>query len=161
MSLRDYFIAHAPPEPAWEFDVPMDCPEPCANTDNKNYWNWKNERCEKQLRMWPGVWADSMLIERERSKHQPPRDETYARAVIHNAAQGERIKSLEAENAKLSRSIDALVGENGNLRQVCRVALSRIESDAESDGLKTAEGNLLRDTLAVKEWRELRERNRP
>jgi hypothetical protein len=80
MTLRDYFIAHAPDEPKWSFPVNMPSPRPlphyvavgqygekCVNGDEISEWDAEQKR--QRYIQWPGAWADAMLAERERGEN--------------------------------------------------------------------------------------------
>lgn len=92
MSLRDYFIAHAPTKPTFDFDIRMSTPAPTLiekkltwfqrfcnaismgldfDRQYKNwneYQEWVTERDNQRMIQWPGAWADAMLAERERGE---------------------------------------------------------------------------------------------
>jgi hypothetical protein len=90
MTLRDYFIAHAPAEPQPWFEPEMPpCPEPVYVSDDgereySNYYNaskiegeffsqknnaeaaaWNTERFKQRYVQWPAAWADEMLKARK------------------------------------------------------------------------------------------------
>lgn len=72
--LRDWLAVHAPPEPLWHFEVPMDrpCPERGGVTLSRDeaiaarqeFIVWDKERSGRRRAMWPWVWADAVLAER-------------------------------------------------------------------------------------------------
>ena len=73
MSLRDYFIAHAPAKPQEWFwpDIPprpqaiLDESGRCVNSEElKNYDLF--ERDKQRLVRWPAAWADEMLKSRKK-----------------------------------------------------------------------------------------------
>lgn len=90
MSLRDYFIAHAPAEPqpwfkpAMSFDRPEDrfvsedgkeefktareaehaCGDCYVNTREAAQQEWDAEYAKQRYIQWPAAWADAMLAER-------------------------------------------------------------------------------------------------
>ena len=93
MSLRDYFIAHAPAEPQPWF-MPVMPPAPdlsvwvgesgrkydgeraamgseeglCGKVRPVNadaYYAWRNEQAKQRYVQWPAAWADEMLKQRE------------------------------------------------------------------------------------------------
>lgn len=89
MTLRDYFIAHAPTEPAGWFQPVMtsECPEVEADEPVKRWWHfllgnpdagmlmprfsaarweWRNEYRKQSQIQWPAAWADQMLIQRNK-----------------------------------------------------------------------------------------------
>lgn len=89
MSLRDYFIAHAPAEPQPWFEPKLPpCPKPdpawhwcegCKGDGNcdhnaqcdqlrevqKQHLTWKADAKKAQYVQWPAAWADEMLKARE------------------------------------------------------------------------------------------------
>lgn len=77
MNLLDYFIAHAPTTPQWDFEVPMEAKRPEAEygTDaiedvipiNENdIHNWEAERRTKRAKMWATEWASEQLRQRDK-----------------------------------------------------------------------------------------------
>lgn len=66
MSLRDYFIAHAPAEPTFHFKVKMDRPRPSGEGKIDEILDWERDEKINRMKQWPGVWADAMLAEREK-----------------------------------------------------------------------------------------------
>lgn len=77
ITLLDYFIAHAPEKPQWDFDVPMKTkkPEsifeenrtPDGYPDNfKEIEEWKTKRKQKRAKMWASEWAKAQLKERQK-----------------------------------------------------------------------------------------------
>lgn len=94
MTLRDYFIAHAPTEPAMWFEPVMATERPKVEAVEpiKRWWHcifppdnagrillprysaehyeW-NAEYRKQCRIqWPAAWADQMLIQRNKESNQ-------------------------------------------------------------------------------------------
>jgi hypothetical protein len=89
--LRDYFMAHAPAKPTFDFDIRMSSPAPVLVEKKRNwfqrladsismgydfgklyenwseYEKWANERDNQSRIQWPRVWAEAMMKERERS----------------------------------------------------------------------------------------------
>lgn len=81
-SLRDLLAVHAPPEPLWNFEVPMDRPRPehprgagwvdlepeerrAASAEYHDESNrWHADRNNRARCMWPWVWADAVLAAR-------------------------------------------------------------------------------------------------
>lgn len=92
MTLRDYFIAHAPAEPQPWFQpvMPAECPPsllmdedrtttyPSAfeaeracgdcyvNVNNEAQEAWRKVRDKQRYVQWPAAWADAMLAAREK-----------------------------------------------------------------------------------------------
>lgn len=73
MSLRDYFIAHAPAEPTFIFDVKMETERPkphfCMQNNLLNglaLKEWDIEFERQKYIQWPSAWADTMIEEREK-----------------------------------------------------------------------------------------------
>ncbi|PKL40915.1 MAG: hypothetical protein CVV44_04150 [Spirochaetae bacterium HGW-Spirochaetae-1] len=73
MSLRDYFIAHAPAEPQPWFTPIMDIKRPQPHFDSSRSGNclnrmaldsWDNEYDKQRHLQWPVAWADAMLAAR-------------------------------------------------------------------------------------------------
>ena len=82
MSLRDYFIAHAPAEPQPWFEPVMPKMPPMFVTNvkevrrdgrvlsvvveeqNRAHDQWKEDRDKVRYTQWPVAWADEMLKER-------------------------------------------------------------------------------------------------
>jgi len=70
ISLRDYFIAHAPAEPQPWFEPVMETkrPEPIF-PDNRKYdaintdeiVAWDRERQKQRYIQWPAAWADEQI----------------------------------------------------------------------------------------------------
>jgi hypothetical protein len=76
VSLRDYFAAHAPPEPQpWFSAVLPHEPEPIWNDHERDeapinfqaISDWRNQREKERLLQWPFAWADEMMRQRPRS----------------------------------------------------------------------------------------------
>jgi hypothetical protein len=77
VSLRDYFIAHAPAEPQPWFR-PVLPPEPEsiwndyerdeAPVNFQEIANWRYQREKERLLQWPGAWADEMIKRRAQWK---------------------------------------------------------------------------------------------
>lgn len=79
MTLRDYFIAHAPAEPQFWFEPVMNTPEPPKPIkkvvrrgldggewyDNDAHAEWRKEKGKQTYVQWPAAWADAMLAARE------------------------------------------------------------------------------------------------
>ena len=71
MSLRDYFIAHAPAEPQCWF-VPEMPPRPEAITEDgrcvnaKSIDDYDREYNKQRFVQWPAAWADAMIEARKR-----------------------------------------------------------------------------------------------
>ncbi len=79
MTLLDYFIAHAPENPQWDFDVPMETKRPkpdnakensapgaqtiCINADEIR--NWDDAKNQKKIQMWASEWAKTQLKMRQ------------------------------------------------------------------------------------------------
>lgn len=75
MSLRDFFIAHAPaePQPWFEPKVPPRPEGEKPSTASSVLLGlppsaWEIERAKQRYIQWPAAWADAMLAERERVK---------------------------------------------------------------------------------------------
>jgi hypothetical protein len=92
MTLRDYFVAHAPAEPQPWFEPTMstECPpddwrsedgeerftnmyearrvygDSIVNSNDDAQFAWKCERDKQRYLQWPAVWADAMLEERSK-----------------------------------------------------------------------------------------------
>ena len=78
LTLLDYFIAHAPSKPLWDFDVPMESKKPkpinkrensapmalmfCINKDEIR--NWNEIYRKTKAKMWPSEWASEQLKQR-------------------------------------------------------------------------------------------------
>lgn len=78
MTLLDYFVAHAPTQQLWHFNVEMPTPRPepmhyrgAARTDDEivarmeEIERWDTEKRKRQAIQWPWVYAEAMLDERE------------------------------------------------------------------------------------------------
>jgi len=63
ISLRDYFIAHAPAEPQPWF-MPVMPPAPDLEIFADEYSNWLTEQAKQRYIQWPAAWADEMLVAR-------------------------------------------------------------------------------------------------
>lgn len=87
MTLRDYFIAHAPAAiPEWFKPVMLsERPARGAMNDKTGHllrWGWDAEQARQRALQWPGYWADAQLeLRRDRSAQSPvgkiPRDAAY------------------------------------------------------------------------------------
>lgn len=66
MTLLDYFIAHAPEKPQWDFDVPMITKRPSSNYSEERVLQaeWDDQEKEKRFKIWPSEWARVQLEER-------------------------------------------------------------------------------------------------
>jgi hypothetical protein len=71
MSLRDYFIAHAPAEPQSWFRPVMETSRPVpVRVPGKDVLNetaiaaWDREESKQRYLQWPTAWADAMIAAR-------------------------------------------------------------------------------------------------
>ena len=67
MTLRDYFMAHAPAEPQPWF-IPEMPPEPDLGKFFDEHSAWVAEQYKQRYVQWPAAWADEMLKARDREK---------------------------------------------------------------------------------------------
>ena len=73
MTLRDYFVAHAPIEPKWYFKIDMSDIADEKEILSLNHWEdkrkeYEREHIKRRAIKWPYVWADAMLEERKRTE---------------------------------------------------------------------------------------------
>lgn len=78
LTILDYFIAHAPAEPQWVFDVPMKTERPTEKFVSEDprfgikkelidrIHEWEIKYAIKEAQMWPAEWARVQLIERSK-----------------------------------------------------------------------------------------------
>lgn len=64
MSLRDYFIAHAPAEPQPWFEPVMTTLRPPNPGNMQNRWDYEYDK--QRYIQWPAAWADAMLEARKK-----------------------------------------------------------------------------------------------
>lgn len=77
MTLRDYFMAHAPAEPQPWF-IPEMPPEPDPGMFFDEHGAWVAEQYKQRYVQWPAVWADEMLKARDRGVGQSENDRRVA-----------------------------------------------------------------------------------
>lgn len=69
MTLRDFFIAHAPTEPQPWFQPVMSTPAPeqysGACYEGSRLEKWHEEWSRQRYIQWPSAWADAMLEARQ------------------------------------------------------------------------------------------------
>lgn len=74
MSLRDFFAAHAPMEPTWDFQPAMPSPRPEVKhpisrdgyaANHAEIEAWDEERARQRMMQWPYAWADAVLAARD------------------------------------------------------------------------------------------------
>ena len=63
VTIRDFFAAHAPKEPTFEFDVKMRRPKPKteAYPDDPELLLWEIEYNRQRAVQWPWIYADAVL----------------------------------------------------------------------------------------------------
>lgn len=69
IDLLSYFIAHAPSEPQWDFDVPMETERPKSKFDDLIFDEmkiWDEVYKSRKAKMWASEWARVQLIERKK-----------------------------------------------------------------------------------------------
>lgn len=65
MTLRQYYMAHAPEAPLW-FEPVMETQAPEYNSSNREEAvKWSTERAMQRVFQWPAAWADEMLKQGE------------------------------------------------------------------------------------------------
>lgn len=72
LTIRDYFIAHAPKEILWKFEIDTtdmgEAPTMKAIGDwRPKQYAWDEEYNKRKWIKWPSVWADAMLKAREKN----------------------------------------------------------------------------------------------